>query len=307
MLRFIAFLVFILVLWIGWVVLPLGRKRISLQDRFSTEAARLDELLRQNDQSDSFYGKKIYGPYVRPYLSRNPDLLQRLSRLLGLNQEQMAAKLVMAGMDKTVTAEEILSMKILATIGFVAFMLMALTLDSTFAVLGFLVYIIGAFMPSRLLDQKAAQKREQIEHELPDFLDLLKSVTESGQDLMTAITKVTARMRGPLADEFQKMMIENRTNGGNWKLAMENMAQRNDIESLTGVISDILIAVERGTPISQVLEKEAVTMRQLRNTRLQEKAKAMTVKLLFPMILFCLFPLLVLMLGPLLMQFMSSM
>jgi tight adherence protein C len=102
------------------------------------------------------------------------------------------------------------------------------------------------------------------------------------------------------------VVVETRARGGQWKRAMENMAFRNEIEQLTDVVSDILISYEKGTPITETLQKEAKMMRSIKNAQIQEEARRLNVKMLIPMAIFSFLPLLFLMLAPMLIQLMQG-
>lgn len=302
----ISVLIGLLIFSVGSVIISFVRnpKKISLQEKLiNPRGQERVEILKERTYSDTRYGR-FYKAYIGPYVARYPNFFERLSGLLGVNIDVLDKKIREAKLEKAFTAEEVVSMKLLGTIGMVVLLLLAISLNFNMllVVAAVMSYMLGSIIPQRKIDQKIAERRETIENTLPDFLDLVKSVTESGLSIQEALNKVTAKMKGPLAEEFRAVMVETKANGGQWKLAMENMAFRNDIESLSDVVSDILIAYEKGTPISETLKKEADMMRQLKNTRIQEKARGLSVKLIVPMAIFSFIPLLVLLMGPMLIQ-----
>lgn len=304
--QIISVLVGLLVFSTGSLIVSIVRnpKKISLQERLiNPRDQERREIFREGSYSDTKYGR-FHQTYIGPYLSRHPNMLKRISGLLGLNIDVLEKQIREARLEKTFTAEEVVSMKLLGTAGMIIFLIAAFSLNFNmlFVLAAVICYMLGSFIPQRMIDQKIAERRERIEDDLPDFLDLVKSVTESGLVIQEALNKVTARTRGPLAEEFRAVMVETKANGGQWRLAMENMAFRNDIDNLSDVVSDILIAYEKGTSITETLKKEADMMRQLKNTRFQEKARGLSVKLIIPMAIFSFLPLLALLLGPMLIQ-----
>lgn len=304
----ISLLVGMLVFMIGTTVSAyvFKPKTIELEGRLpSTEKEEILEILEEDVATNTKFGK-FHKNYIRPQLSRYPNALQKISKMLGINMDILDSQIKEARLEKTFTVEEVVSMKLLGFSSMLIFLFMGLILNvnTVLILLGVISYLVGSFIPQRTITKKINQRRTQIEDELPDFLDLLKSVTEAGLVIQEAISKVTARMRGPLAEEFRTVMVESKVVG--WRQAMENMAFRNDIESLSDVVSDILIAHEKGTSIVEILEKDALLMRQLKNARTQEKAKALSVKLLIPMAIFGFLPLFVLMVGPMIMQLMKN-
>lgn len=307
----LAFLTGLLFFWIAYVVMQLifKPKKISLEGRLpNAKDQEMNDILHDDYISNSAYGR-FHKAYVRPYINSHPNLLQQVSRVLGINMEKLDQKIKEAKMEKEITVEEIISMKLLGLAGAVLFIGLGVSfgVNTILILFGVIFYLFGTIVPQRMIEQKIKARRENIERSLPEFLDLVKSVTEAGLVIQEAINKVTARLKGPLADEFKGVMAETKSNGGQWRIAMENMAFRNDIDALSDVVSDILIAYEKGTSITDTLNKEAILMRELRNTKIQEKAKGMSVKLIIPMAIFSFLPLLVLLVAPMVMQMTQQM
>jgi len=301
--QFVSLLVGLIVVLIGFTAtLGAKTKRIKLAERLpNIENAELSAILNDSFVSSTTYGR-FYINYVKPQLDNHPDLFKKLTRLLGIDLDKLDQKIKEAKMEKQVTKEEIASMKILGILGALMCVFLGVVFGPVFLIISFLCYLVVGFIPQMILDQRVRQRKETIEKELPDFLELLKSVMEAGLVIQEAITKVTERLSSPLAEEFRTVMAETKANGGQWRLAMENMAFRNNIDALSDVVADILISYDKGTPITDTLEKEASMMRQLRNFRCQEKAKGLSIKLVIPMAIFSFFPILVLMLAPMLIQ-----
>jgi tight adherence protein C len=304
----IALLSALLTFMIGYFVASLGKRRkINLMDKLQGGVkAEIEDMLSDHKVSDTAYGK-FYAKYFKPFFDRNPAVLQKISQMLGLNMESLDAQIKRAKMEKTITPEEVLSLKLIGWGGLVMFMSLGLmSVNLSLIMLGIVIYFAAGALPQRTITRKIEERKRQIIKELPNFLDLLKCVTEAGLGIQEAIEKVCKRTKGPVAEEFQSVVIETRARGGQWKLAMENMAFRNEIEQLTDVVSDILIAYEKGTPISETLHKEAKMMRSIKNAQIQEEARRLNVKLLIPMAIFSFMPLLFLMLTPMVLQLMQG-
>ncbi len=306
----ISLLVGLLVFTVAHFIISLitDTRKISLEERLqNTREHEIREILKEKTYSDTRYGR-FHKVYIGPYISRYPNVFNQITKLLGINIDALEQQIRDARLEKTFTAEEVVSMKLLGGLGMIIFILLSLSFNFNMplALIAVLCYLFGVFMPQKMIDKNIKERKERIENDLPDFLDLVKSVTESGLGIQEALNKVSARTRGPLAEEFRAVMIETRANGGQWRLAMENMAFRNNIENLSDVVSDILIAYEKGTSITDTLKKEADMMRQIRNSRIQEKARGLSVKLIVPMAIFNFLPLLALMIGPMLIELGSS-
>ena len=306
----IAFMAALLVFLLGVTAFAafFKPKQIKLLSRLTnTNENEMDDIEKEAETTTR-YGK-FHKTYISPQLTRHPNTLQRLSRMFGVNMAETDAKIKEARMSKTFSVEEVISMKILGFFGAMIFVSMAaaMNMNGALFVLGVASFLVGSILPQRMISSALKKRKDRIENTLPDFLDLVKSVAEAGLTIQDALNKVTIRMRGPLAEEFQSVMVETKASGGEWRTAMENMAFRNDVEVLSDVVSDILIAYEKGTSIVDTLEKEATSMRQFKNSRIQEKSKAMSVKLIIPMAIFSFLPLLVLLIAPMMMQMMTQM
>jgi len=282
------------------------KKRLALEKRLFLPEERVEKMLEAIVCSDTRYGK-FFKAHLYPYFGTKQPFVDKLTKILGFDLEMWREKIREAKLEKTITPEEMFSMKILGYAGLLFFGVAGLVFNMNLIliVMGLLSYVAGSMFPQSFVNNKLAMKRADIEYELPDFLDLLQSVVEAGLSIQTAIEKVSFRMKGVLAEEFRLVMVETK-NGGRWEQAMENMSFRNNVDVLSDTISDILIAYNKGTPIAEVLEKEVHLMRQVKNARIQEKAKGLSVKLMLPVALFCFIPLVVLILGPMIIQVMEG-
>lgn len=288
-----SYLVTVFVLLLGHVLFAgvFRPKQTKLGERLNkAEEKEIEGILKDAEASPTRYGR-FYGGYIYPKLRLYPDLFQMLPRYLGLDMDRLDSKIRNAKLRKVISAEELLSMKLIGVIGAVGFGLSGMAMqNTTFFLLAVFSYVLGAVLPMQVLERKIRDRKESIIRELPDFLDLLKSVTEAGLIIQDAITKVTAKVPGALTEEFRDVMVETKSNGGNWRLAMENMALRNDVDALSDVVSDVLISYEKGTCITDTLFSQAKKMRILKNNHLIGKARGLTIKLLIPLALFSFFP-----------------
>lgn len=278
----------------------------KLAERLPDSAeAEIQEIL--SGASKTPYGQ-FYSKYIRRSMS-NPTTLRKLSEVYRFDLDGVNHTIANSRLQDQYTAEEILSLKVLGTIGMVVFSLIGVLqgVDLLWIALGFGCYTLLGFLPEKRLNSQIRQRKLEIENSLPEFLDLLKSVTAAGLSLPEAITKVISRFpAGPLVEEFKQVSIDATASGGNWRWAMEQMALRNDIDSLSDVVSDILITYEKGTSgISEALGYQARMMRTIRNSNIMAKVNRMNVTFVVPMVIFDMLPIMVLLLGPMLISFME--
>jgi tight adherence protein C len=163
----------------------------------------------------------------------------------------------------------------------------------------------GFFLPNIVLYQKAYDRSQTIQRDLPDALDLLVISVESGLGFDAALAQVARNTSGPLADEFFRVLQEMQLGTGRSD-SMRALADRTDVVDLRGFVTAMVQADAFGIPIANVLRIQAREMRIRRSQRAEESAQKVPVKILFPLI-FCILPsLFIVILGPAAIQIMTS-
>ncbi len=156
-----------------------------------------------------------------------------------------------------------------------------------------------SLLPSLYVDMRRKARTTEIQHHLPEAVDLLEICVTAGMGLdmaWNAVSEEIRRVSPILADEMALTNLEMHL-GADRAMAMRHMAQRtnsNDINALVGT----LVQSERfGTPIGDALRVFAESMRDLRQSRAAEAAEKLGIKMLFPMIVFILPAIIIVMAG----------
>lgn len=255
--------------------------------------------------------KTKYGKFYKNNLSKlfkEDTLLSKIAKMLVPNTSDVERKLNLVKSDMSV--EEFVSIKVLAlVVGTLLSMCSILFgLNKIVLIIGILAIFIGLALENQIFGDKIKKRTIEIERDLPNFLDLLYSSCKTGHTITEAIKKVSTKYVGTVADEFNEAMVEFKGNGGDFKEAMENMMERNNIESLTNVLSDILISYEKGDEqIVDTIKEEAEAMREIVNAEIDEQANKKSTSLMLPMMVFFFLPLMLFLLLPLLSQFTALM
>jgi|LSQX01.1.fsa_nt_gb tight adherence protein C len=161
------------------------------------------------------------------------------------------------------------------------------------------LFVLFAFsmLPDYLLQGKIKTRQTLIRKALPDTLDLLVVSAEAGMGLDSALAEVIQRKEGPLADEFDRALLEVRL-GKRRREAWQDMADRVQVDELSALVAALYQAEELGVSISRALRTHSDQLRAHRSLRIREQAAVLGTKMLFPLI-FCIFPaLFVIVLGP---------
>lgn len=266
------------------------------------QVGRSMEALRRMDLPADMQAELDASFEERVLIPTRERLLRLGKRLTPQGQlDKMAARLEQAGSPEGWDVNRVVAVKVLAAaVG----LLVGLTLPVVLAagatvIVGSVIAltVLGFFAPDLAIYQIAYNRREQIRKDLPDALDLLTITVEAGLAFDAAVTQVARNTEGPLAEEFFRVLQEIQL-GRSRGEALEQMAERVDVEELSSFVSAVVQADSLGIPIAQVLRVQAKEMRIKRSQRAEEAAQKVPVKILFPLI-FCILPsLFVVVVGP---------
>lgn len=151
-------------------------------------------------------------------------------------------------------------------------------------------------LPGFGLARRATGRLEQIDHELPELVDLLVTTVEAGVGFAGSLQMVARRIEGPLGAEL-RLALQEQNMGMTIETALQHMLDRVDSAGMRAFVQAILQGQTLGAPIGKVLRDLAVDMRHRRRHMAEERANKAPTKLLFPLILLILPSLLIVSLG----------
>ncbi len=209
-------------------------------------------------------------------------------------------KLTLAGWAERMDGNTWAAIRIIALVAGIILALIAVPLVSSTLMkiaVGGLILFLGFFGPEASLNRAIDDRRKAMEKSLPDIIDLLVISVEAGLGFESAMGRVVQNVPGELAQEFQRTLQETRV-GVSRHQALRHMSERTDVDDLNSFILSLIQADSFGVSISRMLRVQAEEMRVRRRQRIQEKAFAAPVKMIFPM-MFCIFPaIFIVILGP---------
>jgi tight adherence protein C len=176
--------------------------------------------------------------------------------------------------------------------------------DQVRALVTVVLVVLGAFAPKVYVKNAAQKRQHQITRALPDTLDLLVISAEAGLSLDAAFSRVSKELAPAwpeMADELALASIE-LTFLSDRRRAMDNLAQRVDLESIRAVINTLRQSEKYGTPLAQSLRVLSAEFRNARMMRAEEKAARLPVLMTVPMVMFILPPLFIVLIGPAILQ-----
>jgi tight adherence protein C len=155
----------------------------------------------------------------------------------------------------------------------------------------------GWLLPPAFVSRRARLRHEQIEHEMPELVDLLVVGVESGMGFAGAMRAACQRIQGPLGDELA-LMLREQSLGASMSDALRHMLRRCDTPSTRSFVRTITQGERLGVSIGSTMRTLAEEMRKRRKAHAEEIAHKAPVKLMFPLV-FLIFPaMFIVLLGP---------
>lgn len=146
----------------------------------------------------------------------------------------------------------------------------------------------------------SARVTRACERQMPEFLDILGLGLSAGLSFDASLALFCDRRDCELSREIRAAMIS-------WQMGMEgrsealsSLSARLGSPSFEGFCSAATEALSFGAPLAQTLEHQAVSIRQERRSRVQERIEKVPVKMLVPLGTLVVPAMLLAILGPLL-------
>jgi tight adherence protein C len=158
----------------------------------------------------------------------------------------------------------------------------------------------GYFLPVRLLTYLARERKFRLQHGLPAMLDFCVLSLDAGQTLDQAIQETArglARSYPELSAELDQVYRETRA-ANNRTAALRSFAERTGEPEVRKVAALLIDSDRFGTSITAAMRNHAKYLRTRQRQEAQQKARKISVKLIFP-VFFLIFPAVILVtLGP---------
>ncbi len=142
---------------------------------------------------------------------------------------------------------------------------------------------VGLLAPEQLLARAARARLARISTELPTVLEFLTLSLSAGEGVLDALTRVARIGNGELSREFGRVVAEINT-GVPLADALQRCATTIALPTLTRTVDQLLGALERGTPLVEVLRAQAQDSRDETKRTLLEAAGKKEVAMLVPLV-----------------------
>lgn len=150
-----------------------------------------------------------------------------------------------------------------------------------------LACLIGALTGASLVDQqlswRARARQRRIELQVPDASELLALALGAGESVPDALERVCTASSGELAEELRTAVAQVRLGTPTTK-ALADLAARTEAPALDRLCRTLMTAMERGSPLAQVLHDQAKDIRESTRAALIEEGGQREIAMLFPVV-----------------------
>ncbi len=262
----------------------------------STRRPRLDDRLRPYLRAPATTSGLLHVPVARSPFSTLERLLApvmhdavRLVERLGSPSAELQRRLVRAGRSETVEqfrAQQVVA-GTLGTAGGLALALALVTGRGLPPAAGVLVVTVAALTGlvsvDQVLSRQVARREERLLAELPTVAELLALAVAAGEGALGALERVARSTHGELAGELRKAVADTHA-GASVAVALERLADRTGLVVLSRFSEAVAVAVERGTPLAEVLRAQAEDVREAGRRALMETGGRKEVAMMVPVV-----------------------
>jgi tight adherence protein C len=271
-------------LWLVVIRLPVMR-RPSLDDRLTPylrEVARPSTLLRQSASPPPFVVlERLLGPVM-------VDAVRWVERLSG-GTASVGRRLDQLGGHRSV--ESFRAEQVLWGVGgmigalVLGLLLVARQNVSVLPLVGVVVVgaVGGVLARDNLLSRQVRAREERMAEEFPTVAELLALSVSAGEGAVGALERVARTCGGELSGELRRTLADAHA-GAPLVAALEGLAARTNLVPLARFVDGVAVAVERGTPLAEVLRAQAQDVRELGRRRLMETGGKKEIAMMVPVV-----------------------
>ncbi|GLY28404.1 type II secretion system F family protein [Kineosporia sp. NBRC 101731] len=143
--------------------------------------------------------------------------------------------------------------------------------------------LLGVLGRDQALDWQVRRRERHILAEFPAVAEILALAVGAGEGPLGALDRVARTCRGELPTEIGRTLAEART-GRSLIDALNDLSERSAIPSLARFVDGIVVAIERGTPLADVLRAQAQDVREVTRRRLMESSGRREIGAMVPVV-----------------------
>jgi tight adherence protein C len=142
---------------------------------------------------------------------------------------------------------------------------------------------LGVAARDALLSTRIRSRRRRMIAEFPTVAELLALSVSAGESAPGAFQRISTSCRGELAEELTELMRRTRA-GTPFVSVLRTLSAEIEVPAVARFLHGVVIAVERGTPLAEVMRAQADDVRDHSKRELMEAAGRKEVAMLAPVV-----------------------
>lgn len=143
--------------------------------------------------------------------------------------------------------------------------------------------IAGVVARDMALTRAASRREKRIVSEFPAVAELLALSVTAGEGTAQALERVARLSRGELAAELDLCLAHART-GASLPEALEGLGSRTGVPAIGRFVDGLITALQRGTPLGDVLRAQAADSREAARQALIEEGGKREITMMVPVV-----------------------
>jgi len=143
--------------------------------------------------------------------------------------------------------------------------------------------VAGAVARDQWLTHQITVRERRLLAEFPTVAELLALSVSAGEGAAGALERVCRLTRGEMSAELGRALADARAGAG-LVGALEGMAARTSLPALARFVDGVTVALERGTPLAEVLRAQAVDVREAGRRELLETGGRREIAMMVPVV-----------------------
>jgi tight adherence protein B len=131
--------------------------------------------------------------------------------------------------------------------------------------------VLGAALPIMILNFKATRMRKKMQDQFPVALDVFVRGLRAGHPIAAALDLLTVEMPDPIGTQFG-MAVDEVTYGADLRDALQNMAERWDLDDMRMFVVSLSVQNETGGNLAEILENLSQVIRERHSMYLKVRA-----------------------------------
>lgn len=141
----------------------------------------------------------------------------------------------------------------------------------------------GVILRDQMLTRAADSRERAILGEFPAVAEMLALAITAGEGAAAALERIANLSSGHLSAELQRCLVDARA-GASLPEALQGLSDRTGLPGLARFVDGIVVAVERGTPLADVMRAQAQDARDASKQQLIESGGRREIYMMIPVV-----------------------